>query len=221
MTKAADHHPSIEVRVVVGGREWTLWRPPSAEDLIDEDAYARDERLPYWAELWPSGHVLAEELALRDLSDTRVLELGCGLGLPSLVAASRGAEATATDWYPEALAHVGRNATEAGIEIQTVPLDWFNPSPEILDAGPFDLVIGADVLYEDRNGEALLRLLPQLLGPFGEALITDPRRPNASTLLRPLHMRGWDVMTRDVEHRTRQDESGPIVHVHQLTPPAA
>ncbi len=221
MTNAANSHPSIVARVVVAGREWSLWRPPSAEDLIDEQAYARDERLPYWAELWPSGHVLAEELALLDIGGSRVLELGCGLGLPSLVAASRGADVTATDWYPEALDHVCRNAEEAGLKIQTLPMDWFNPSEEIFERAPFDLIIGADVLYEDRNGEALLPLLPRLLAPSGKAIITDPRRPNARTLLKPLPERGWSVTTKDIGHRTRKDESGPIVHVHQLTPPAA
>jgi predicted nicotinamide N-methyase len=221
MTRPANRHPSIVERVAVAGRDWTLWRPPSAEDLIDEDAYARDERLPYWAELWPSGQVLAEELALRHLAGARVLELGCGLGLPSLVAAGRGARVTATDWYTEALNYARRNAAEAGLEIDTALLDWFRPAPELLAAAPFDLVIGADVLYEDRNGEALEALLPRLVAPTGEALVTDPRRPNAATLLKPLRARGWEVTTREVEHRMRPDESGPIVHLHRLVPPTA
>ena len=215
----APHTPIVE-RVVIAGRSWSLWRPPSAEDLIDEDAYAVDERLPYWAELWPSAHVLAETLGARDLAGARVLELGCGLGLPSLVAASAGAAVTATDWYPEALEFVRRNGAEAGVDLTTRMLDWFDPDAAREADGPYDLIAGADVLYEDRNGEALAALIPVLLSPGGEVLITDPRRPNARTLLQPLNEAGWSLRTDEVRHGARRDETGAIVHLHRLSPPA-
>ena len=67
-----------------------LARPASPEALLDEDAFAQDEFMPYWAELWPGGLALAEALPA-DLTGIRVVELGCGLGVPSLVAAARGA----------------------------------------------------------------------------------------------------------------------------------
>ena len=78
------------------------------EDLIDEAAFADDEFLPYWAELWPAA--LALVAALPPIGGLRVVELGCGLGLPSLVAAARGAEVTATDWAPDAIELLERNA---------------------------------------------------------------------------------------------------------------
>ena len=74
----------------VAGVELTLLRPESPEALIDEEAFAHDEFLPYWAELWPAATALAE--ALPDVGGCGVVELGCGLGVPSLVAAARGAD---------------------------------------------------------------------------------------------------------------------------------
>src|SRR4051794_29675284 len=66
--------------VAVGALVLSILRPSSAEDLIDEDDYGRDERLPYWAELWPSALVLAERLCARPPAGARVVELGCGVG---------------------------------------------------------------------------------------------------------------------------------------------
>src|SRR6185503_9525880 len=103
--------------VRVAERRYRLRRPRSAEELIDERDYERDERLPYWAELWPSARPLAEALAAMPLEGVSVLELGCGLGLPSIVAAGRGARVVATDWYADALQAVARNARSAGVEV--------------------------------------------------------------------------------------------------------
>ena len=72
----------VRQEVAVGALSLTVARPRSAEDLIDEDEYARDERLPYWAELWPSAHVLAGGAGGPRSPGARVVELGCGVGLP-------------------------------------------------------------------------------------------------------------------------------------------
>src|SRR5207244_8251986 len=138
----------------VAGRTLTLLRPPSAEELIDEAAFAEEEFLPYWAELWPSGVALAEHVAALDLTDRRVLELGAGLGLPSLAAALRGADVLATDWAEEAIELLHRNAERNGVFIRLVRVRWSEPEP-LLRAAPWDLVLGADLLYEARNAEQL------------------------------------------------------------------
>jgi predicted nicotinamide N-methyase len=205
--------------VVVGRLRLTLARPRSAEDLIDEEAYAVDERLPYWAELWPSAHVLAAELAGHDLRGRRVVELGCGVGLPSVVAALGGADVLATDWYGEALGFVAANAAAAGAGVATLLVDWSAPPPALLARPPADLVVGADVLYEERNGPALAALIPRILAPDGELLVADPRRPHADLLLDTLVAGGWSLTTVDVRHGARQDESGPVVRLHRLRPP--
>jgi predicted nicotinamide N-methyase len=205
--------------VTVGAVVLSILRPRSAEDLIDEDDYARDERLPYWAELWPSAHVLAEHLAGRDLRGRRVVELGCGVGLPSVVAALGGADVLATDWYGEALAFVAANAAAAGAAVATLAVDWAAPPAALLQRPPADLIVGADVLYEARNGPALAALVPRILAPGGELVIADPRRPHAAALLDPMVAAGWSLTTDEVRHGARQDESGPVVRLHRLRPP--
>ncbi len=152
-----------------------ILRPPSADALIDEARFADDEFMPYWAELWPSGLELARAVASRDLNGVRVLELGCGLGLPSLAAAARGARVFATDWAADALALLGENAARNALAVETALVRW--TEPESLRAGaPWDLVLGADLLYEPRNVDVLLDLLPRL----GErVLLAEPGRPTA------------------------------------------
>ena len=125
------------------------------EALIDEAAFEQDEFLPYWAELWPASLALAG--ALPDVAGLRVVELGCGLGVPSLVAAARGAEVTATDWAVDAIHLLQENAARNELALRVEVRDWRDPWSE-----RFDLVLAADVLYERRNIEPLLERLREL-----------------------------------------------------------
>ncbi len=170
----------VEELVELGpGLRLSLLRPAEAEALIDERAFEREEFLPYWAELWPSGVALARFVARLHLRGLRVLELGCGLGLPSLAAARRGADVLATDWAAEALTLLRRNARRNGVLVRTARVRWSEPA-RLLRAAPWDLVLGADLLYEARNVEQLAALLPRL---GGEVLLADPGRPHAGALL--------------------------------------
>ena len=164
---------------MLAGRELVLLRPPSADALIDEDAFDEDEFLPYWAELWPSGVALARAVAALDLDSVRVLELGAGLGLPSLAAALRGADVLATDWAEEAVALLRENAERNGIALRVERVRWDDPTPLLREA-PWQLVLAADLLYERRNAAQLLGLLPAL---GGEVLLADPGRPFARAFL--------------------------------------
>jgi predicted nicotinamide N-methyase len=152
-----------------------ILRPPSADALIDEERFADDEFMPYWAELWPSGIELARVVDSRELRGLRVLELGCGLGLPSLAAAARGARVLATDWAADALALLRENASRNGLELDLALVRWTEPEP-LLAGAPWDLVVGADLLYEPRNVDALLELLPRL---GHRVLLAEPGRPTA------------------------------------------
>lgn len=165
----------------VAGVTFRLLRPADPAALLDEDAFAVDEFLPYWAELWPAARSLAAALPER-LEGVRVLELGCGLGLPSLVAARRGAEVVATDWADQALELLATNAARNGVQVARRHLDWTRP-PADLVAAPPDLVLAADVAYEQRNVEPLAALL-ELLGTV--TLLADPGRRAGGALLERL-----------------------------------
>src|SRR5678815_5591176 len=97
----------------VGGRRVELFMPANADDLIREDDFVRDERLPYWADLWPSARILADELTVMRLAGQRVLELGCGLGVVAIGAVIGGADVTATDYYEDAPRFALANVAEA------------------------------------------------------------------------------------------------------------
>jgi predicted nicotinamide N-methyase len=165
------------------GLRLKILRPPSADALIDEAAFDAEEFLPYWAELWPSGLALARHVATLELEGRRVLELGCGLGLPSLAAALRGAHVLATDWAEDAVALLRRNAGRNGVSLRAAQVRWGEPEP-LLRAAPWDLVLGADLLYEARNADQLAALLPRL---GGEVLLAEPGRPYAKEFLERFH----------------------------------
>ncbi len=193
----------VEDRVAVGRRSLSLLRPPDAEALLSEEAFEHEEFLPYWAELWPSGLVLAREVAGRPLDGLRVLELGCGLGLPSLAAAAAGAEVLATDWSPDAIELLRANAGRNGLELDAEVVSWEAPA-RLLARAPWDLVLAADVLYERRNVEPLLALLPRLAGAHGEVLVAEPGRPASHAFLVAARA-GWEVETRCLQRSPRVD----------------
>jgi predicted nicotinamide N-methyase len=169
----------VEEIVLVAGRDLAVRRPRDDEALIDEEAFGRDEFLPYWAQLWPSGTALARAIGVRALGGMRVVEVGCGLGLASLAAAAAGARVLATDWAPAALELLADNAQRNGLALETARVDWTAPDA-LLARAPFDLVLAADVLYERRNVGPLAALLPRL---GGEVLLADPGRPPLTELL--------------------------------------
>ena len=166
----------VEDAVQIDGLALTILRPRQAEALLSEEAFEHEEFLPYWAELWPSGLALARAVRRRDVEGLRVLELGCGLGLPSIVAALGGARVLATDWSPEALEVAAANATRNRAEVETALVSWAGPEP-LVRAAPWDLVLGADLLYEQRNVDQLLEVLPRL---GAEILLAEPGRPPAA-----------------------------------------
>jgi predicted nicotinamide N-methyase len=198
----------IEEIVPLAGRDVSILRPREADALIDEDAFEeRDEFIPYWADLWPSAILLARTLAGRALRGARVLELGCGLGLPSLAASMAGGRVLATDWAPEALDAVRANAARNDLAVEALVADWRDPET-LLARGPFDLVIAADVLYERRNVSPLTTLLAAL---DAEAWVADPGRPPAAELVSGLELAGWEASTLAATTK-------PTVTVHRLRP---
>ena len=160
--------------VQIGGRDVELLSPANADDLIREDDFLRDERLPYWADLWPSAQILAEEVRTMRLRGQRVLELGCGLGVVAAAAAMAGAEVTATDYYDDALLFAALNVADAtGKTIATRMVDWTSMPA---DLGKFDVVLASDVLYEHRYAPLVASAIAATLARGGEAIVADPGR---------------------------------------------
>lgn len=155
-------------------RTFTLVKPANADHLISEADYVMDERLPYWADLWPSARVLAGHLLQQPGSGRRLLEMGCGLGLDTTAAMAAGFDVTATDYYEDAI-HVARGnaARNVGREPQVRMVNW-RAWPE--DLGTFDVVIAADVLYEKEYATLVGACLVKALAPGGLAIIADPGR---------------------------------------------
>jgi predicted nicotinamide N-methyase len=166
-------------------------QPDYAAELPDDGPIEWAPVAPYWSVLWRSGVALARELDGAPLRGERVVELGCGLALPSIVAARAGASVLATDEEPEALALAERNGSQNGVPLATAVADWSEPG-ELLRRGPFDVVLAADVLYERQSVARLLALLPRLAP---EVWLADPGRPAAAAFLEQAGAR-WSVETR-------------------------
>jgi len=166
-------------------------QPEESAKLPDDGPVEWAPLAPYWSVLWRSGVELARELDAAELRGLRVVELGCGLALPSIAAARAGAEVLATDSDPEALELVADNARANDVQVETATVDWAQPD-ELISRAPFDLALAADVLYERASVALLLSLLPRLAP---EAWLADPGRPAADAFLAEARRRGWRVET--------------------------
>jgi predicted nicotinamide N-methyase len=156
---------------------------------------------------------LARHLSKRRLVGRRVIELGCGVGLPSVAALAGGAGVTATDHYVAALDFSRYNArSNLGVEPETRLLDWHAPGAWVL--GGFNLILAADVLYEWRNVAALVTLLPTLLASGGEVLLSDPRRKNTPAFLERMREKGFHASRE--ECLVPSDGREVMVLVHRL-----
>jgi len=168
-----------------------LLQPEESAELPDDGAVEWAPLAPYWSVLWRSGVALAGELEGAPLDGLRVVELGCGIAVPSIAAARAGADVLATDSDPEALELVAQNAQANGVQVETVVVDWAQPD-DLVSRAPFDLVLAADVLYERAAVAQLLSLLPRLAP---EAWLADPGRTVADAFLAEAHRR-WGVETQ-------------------------
>jgi predicted nicotinamide N-methyase len=164
----------VEVAVPLGDAEVALVKPVSAEALISEADFVEDERLPYWADLWPSARVLGGALLAMEGAGRTLLELGCGTGLVTVAALRAGFAVTASDYYADAV-HVTRvNAWRlAGREPVGRLADW-RQWPD--DLGHFDVVVAADVLYEKPYAALVAQAIARSLTPGGTAWVGDPGR---------------------------------------------
>lgn len=189
---------TITSRIDVAGREIVLLHPESAEDLIDERDFERDERLPYWAEIWPSSRVLAARLVEFDARHRTLLELGCGAGLVATAASLAGFRVTVSDYYEDALRFARANAWLNDVRSpEAMLLDW-RALPD--DPPKFDVIVASDVLYEREYGALVASAIGALLEESGTAYLADPGRVGRDEFLRSLDSNSL-VLRSTTEHR--------------------
>lgn len=191
------------------GREFGIVTAGSIDELLDElveagpdDPAYQDERLPYWAEVWPSAVALAEHV-LRGQTvteDTRAVEIGCGLGLAGLAAMGKGASVLLTDYQEDALAFAELNGLiNFGRSPATALMDWREPDL----ADQFDVVLAADVAYEKRFFGPLLRTFQELLASGGTLLLAEPNRRIAQGFFELLLRHGFAAEKTDASVTVR------------------
>lgn len=179
---------------------------------------------PLFGLLWPASRLLADLLQAEDLQDMRILEIGCGLALPSLVAHRRRADVTASDRHPLTESFLHRN-----LRLNALPPMAYragNWSDLCTSGGPlgkslgrFDMIVGSDVLYErDEHGH-----LPDFIDAHGQpdvrVMIVDPDRGNRSTFTRAMSELGFGVSSVRARHATGgiDDFRGQVLN-YQRTP---
>lgn len=174
--------PGYEVEIVtlhVGDSDFRVRTLLNKQQFCDPDGIAERAGVspaswPLFGVVWPAGLALAETMSRFPIAGKNILELGCGIGLTSLVLARRGARITACDHHPLAEDFLRQNAELNGLPpITFLNAPWLDPNPRL---GHYDLIIGSDLLYERDHAMLLAGFIDHHANPAAEVLIADPGR---------------------------------------------
>jgi len=185
--------------VAIGPRTFSILRPRNSDALIREEDFVKDERLPYWADIWPSSTILAGQLLAAGKGPPNAnggtgLELGCGVGLVTTAAMAAGYDMIASDYYEDALAFTRANAFAAlGLSPATRMIDWRH-FPD--DVPPLDIIIASDVLYEKEYAWLLPGIFSKALRPDGVAIVADPGRVGVPEFLESCDESGLAITSK-------------------------
>lgn len=179
-----------------------------AIDLICE-AMTPDEQLdpfaedlcPYFGVLWPAAEGLAQYIGARPelVKNKTVLELGCGLGFPALVATHVGGKVLATDFHPDVEEYFQRNCRHSTIHCEYQRLNWREES----SVGQFDVVMGSDVLYESKHPKEVARGLVRYAKPGGKIILSDPGRSYLQQFMNAMNDEGYreEIVTLTIDQK--------------------
>ncbi|ANB17063.1 class I SAM-dependent methyltransferase [Dokdonella koreensis] len=185
-----------QLTVRLSGHDYRIEALSDLQQFADPDGTAAragisSAQWSLFGQVWPAGRALAEAMAIADVDGKRILEIGCGLGLSSLVLQRRRAEVVASDHHPLAGSFLDRNAWLNGLPPVTYRnLPWATPDATL---GRFDLIIGSDVLYERGHAAQLVALMQRHAHPDAQVLISDPGRGNSGAFSRGLAECGYSV----------------------------
>jgi predicted nicotinamide N-methyase len=191
--------PGYQTRILdvtIGGQPYRLRALADKQQFSDPDGSAESAGISsaswsLFGQLWPAGHALAELMSDFPMAGKRVLELGCGLGLASIVLQRRGVDITASDHHPLAgmfLVDNARRNDELPLAYLELPWDRVD---DLL--GRFDLIIGADLLYERGQSAALAAFVGRHAKAMAQVIVFDPGRGNTGAFNSALALLGFSV----------------------------
>jgi len=156
-----------KVRFVIGGKALILVRPKRLEEIFQGNPFLEVEKFPLWFKVWEASLILSDYLSrVHPIKD--ILELGAGLGIPSLVASTFGHRVLATDYEDLPLSFVQKSAQLNNLSVNVKKLDWLSPQ---LDKS-FDLIVGAEIIYKETFFEPLINLFKTYLKEEGEVILS-------------------------------------------------
>lgn len=191
--------PGYETRkldVRIGRLQWKIRALSDRLQYADPDQSAEKAGIcsaswSLFGQLWPASRILAQTVKRIDITNRRIIELGCGLGLPSLVLQSRGANVTASDHHPLSAPFLKYNAALNHLpDVPYLDLPWEKPS---LAIGTFDVIIGSDILYERNHSDLLAALIQRLAAARAKVIITCPGRSQRNAFSRLLQAMGFKL----------------------------
>jgi predicted nicotinamide N-methyase len=206
--------PGYQVREIhqsIGGLSYRLRLLSDTQQFADPDGHGERAGISpaQWSlfgQLWPAGRLLAQAMARFDIAGKRILELGCGIGLATLVLQRRGADVVASDFHPLAEVFLAYNAALNALPAPHYRhLRWGMPLPAL---GRFDAIIASDVLYERDHAELIAGVVDRHALPGAEVLVTDPGRGNSARFGRLLATQGFAMESE----RCPMDDGDPPPH---------
>lgn len=204
-TSFNEDYESDMTHVVINSRRYSLLVPSRIEPFVNPiDTMAQ---FPLWAKIWPAAIVLSEYVArLKPDSARTMIEIGGGLGLTSIVAASYGHRVTLSEVNPDALRFARASAElNPGGPFPILSFDWNQPS----QIGRFDLLLGSEVVYREEDIPLLAKVFDACLAPGGEIIIAGEIRRTFDAFFK--HMSAaYDISAQRKQMRS-DDETITIV----------
>lgn len=211
-------------QVAIGGQPYRLRILSDKQQFSDPDGHGArlgisSAQWSLFGQLWPAGRLLAQAMCRFDIAGKRILELGCGIGLASLVLQRRCADVVASDVHPLAESFLAYNAALNALPaVHYRQLRWDADLPSL---GHFDLIIASDVLYEVNHAVLLAGVVERHALPGAEVVITDPGRGNSARFSRMLAMQGFSCAEErcPMDDRDVQPFRGRLLHYSRTAAP--